>query len=139
MPGRGIRNYLSVSLTLGLTLGLGLTMTACSTSPEDTAASSTTPTASCDEDSVASVIQTDVNDTYPGATFVSLESFECADGWVYARALVDTSGVVVPTAFFLQTVDSTWVPRSISDICADPLDASTVPPSIYLAACGVPE
>mgnify|MGYP001026530975 CR=1 FL=1 len=93
----------------------------------------------CDAASVGQVIQVDVNETYPGATFVALDSFECADGWVYARAQVESGGVTVPTSFFLRSVQSTWVPVSINEICAQSPEVSGVPDLIYTAACGLPE
>ena len=96
-------------------------------------------TAVCDEASVSAVIREDVDQTYPGATFVALESFECIDGWVFARAQVDTSGVVVPTAFFLRAEGQFWIPVSIEEICDTSLAESSVPEEIYVQACGVAE
>lgn len=93
----------------------------------------------CDEASLSAVIREEVDQTYPGATFVSLADFECVDGWAYARAEVDTSGVVVPTAFFLRAEGQFWIPVSIEEICATPSAESSVPGEIYLKACGVPE
>lgn len=120
---------------------LALIATGCSTdgASPDLEPTATVPAAVCSENVIAEVIGTDVNETYPGATFVSIESFECIDGWVYARALVDTSGVVVPTSFFLRDEASTWAPVSIKEICADTEDSSRAPDPIYLAACGSPE
>lgn len=123
------------------TLAAGaLVLTACSGS--DDPAPPTPPidggTAVCDEPSLSAVIREEVDQTYPGATFVSLEDFECIDGWAYARAQVDTSGVVVPTAFFLRAEGQFWIPVSIEEICSTPLDQSPVPATIYDLACEAP-
>lgn len=93
----------------------------------------------CDDATLSAVIRAEVDQTYPGATFVSLEDYECIDGWAFARARVDTSGVIVPAAFFLQAEGQFWVPVSIEEICATPLAESPVPEAIYLQACDVPE
>ena len=91
----------------------------------------------CDKAAIESVVKQDVNETYPGATFVSLDSFECKDGWVAAKATVDTSGTTVPTVFFLRAEGQFWVPTSIDEICSTPKAESSVPETIYVAACGL--
>lgn len=93
-------------------------------------------TAVCDEATISEVVREDVDETYPGASFVSLESWECDNGWAFARAEVDTSGVVVPTAFFLRAEGQFWIPTSIEEICSTPQSDSDVPESIYRQACG---
>lgn len=92
-------------------------------------------TAVCDEATISAVIRQDVDETYPGASFISLQSWECDDGWVFARAEVDTSGVIVPTAFFLQAEGEVWVPTSIEEICSTSENQPDVPASIYAQAC----
>lgn len=124
----------------GALLG-SLALAGCSSGPEP--APTPTPddggTAVCDDTSLSAVIREEVDQTYPGATFVSLVDYECVDDWAFARAEVDTSGVIVPTAFFLRAEGQFWVPVSIEEICATPLGDSPVPESIYLQACGLPE
>lgn len=93
-------------------------------------------TAECTEAAVGSAVQEEVDTVYPGATFVALESLRCDGGWAYAEAEVDTSGTVVTTAFFLRAEGQFWIPTSIDDICAVPLEQSDAPESIYRAACG---
>ena len=124
----------------GVLLG-SIGLAGCSTSP-DPAPSPTAiggGEAACDEATVSAVIRDEVDQTYPGATFVSLEDFECVDGWAFARAQVDTSGVIVPAAFFLRAEGPFWIPVSIEEICATPLADSPVPESIYLQACDLPD
>ena len=130
------------ALALAALLVLGpLGITACSASPEPapTGTAIGGGTASCDEASLSAVIREEVDQTYPGATFVSLADYECVDGWAFARAQVDTSGVVVPTAFFLRAEGPFWVPVSIEEICGTPLSDSEVPEPIYVQACGLPD
>ena len=118
--------------------GLGLTGCSDSGDPSPTQSPSNGGTAVCDEPSLSAVIREEVDQTYPGATFVALEDFECIDGWAYARAQVDTSGVVVPTAFFLQAEGPFWIPVSIEQICSTPPGESPVPAPIYDLACEAP-
>jgi hypothetical protein len=119
----------------GLALA-GLLLASCTSGDSD---SDTAPIdggmAVCDEATISAVIREDVDETYPGASFVSLESWECDDGWAFARAEVDTSGVVVPTAFFLRAEGQNWIPTSIEEICSSSQEESGVPDSIYAQAC----
>ena len=91
----------------------------------------------CDKPTIEAAVKGDVNAAYPGATFVSLDDFSCADGWAAAKATVETSGTQVPAEFFLRAEGQFWVPTSIEDICAKPLAESGIPEPIYVAACGV--
>lgn len=122
-------------------IGAGLLITGCSSGGDvsPTADPTIGGTAVCDEPSISAVIREEVDETYPGATFVSLETFECVDGWASARAAVDTNGVVVTTAFYLQAEGQFWVPVPIEEICSTPLEESLAPEQIYLEACGTPE
>lgn len=141
-PADARRSSSFAGLLLTGSLGIGsLGIAACTSSPEPspTETSIDGATAVCDESSLSAVIREEVDQTYPGATFVSLADFECADGWAFARAQVDTSGVIVPTAFFLRAEGQFWIPVSIEEICATPLEESNVPESIYVQACGLPE
>ncbi len=114
----------------------GLILTACSSGgSEGDDAPIDGGIAVCDEATISAVIRQDVDETYPGALFISLESWECDDGWAFARAEVDTSGVIVPTAFFLRAEGQVWVPTSIEEICSTPQEQSDVPDSIYTQAC----
>lgn len=116
-------------------------LTACSGgSPQpdtSTSASAVGGMAVCDQPTIEGVVKEDVNATYPGATFVSLDEFRCTDGWAVATATVDTSGSTVPAEFFLRAEGQFWVPTNIEDICGTPLAESDVPEPIYVAACGV--
>ena len=112
-------------------------LSGCAGTPDgDTSSSPIGGTAVCDEATLTEVVRSDVDQTYPGASFVSLEEFTCDDGWASARALVDTSGAVIPTAFYLRAEGQFWVPVSIEDICSVPLAQSEVPQGIYIQACG---
>lgn len=93
--------------------------------------------ATCDQPTIEAAVAADVNATYPGATFVSLDDFACVEGWASATAQVETSGTTVPTEFFLRAEGQFWVPTSIEDICGTPLAESDVPEQIYVEACGV--
>ncbi|MGI9196231.1 MAG: hypothetical protein ACR2KE_02100 [Candidatus Nanopelagicales bacterium] len=129
------------SLPLAGVVAAAAVLAACSgggSSPDSsTSASPVGGQAACDRPAIESVVKQDVNDTYPGATFVSLDDFSCEGGWAMAKAQVDTSGTTVPTVFFLRAEGQFWVPTSIEEICATPATQSTVPQSIYVAACGV--
>lgn len=116
-----------------------LLLAACasSTDPDPTSSPTAGGTAVCDEPTISAVIRQEVDETYPGATFVSLEDLECVDGWAAARALVDTSGVEVTTAFYLRAEGQFWIPTSIEEICSTPLEDSGTPAEIYERACGV--
>jgi len=121
----------------------GAFLAACS-SPSPEPGPSATETAvggmaTCDEPTVTAAVESDVNATYPGATFVSLDDFTCVNGWVSATAQVETSGTTVPTEFFLRAEGQFWIPTSIEDICGTPLAESDVPEQIYVEACGVQE
>lgn len=117
-----------------------LALTACSSS--NSTSPTSTPidggTAVCDEASLSAVIRDEVDQTYPGATFVALEDYECIDGWAYARAEVDTSGVIVATAFFLRAEGQFWIPVSIEEICTTPATDPPVPAAIFDLACESP-
>jgi hypothetical protein len=121
---------------------LGALATAACSSTDDS-----TPTAPpidggvavCDETSITTVIRDEVDETYPGATFVSLADYECVNGWAVARAEVDTSGVIVPAAFFLRAEGQFWIPESIEEICDTSLADSPVPEAIYAQACDLPD
>ena len=118
-----------------------LALAACSGSSPDPDTSTSAATAGgmsvCDQPTIEAVVKDDVNATYPGATFVSLDDFTCADGWVSATATVDTGGSTVPAEFFLRAEGQFWIPTSIEDICSTPLAESDAPEAIYVAACGV--
>ncbi|MFM7211890.1 MAG: hypothetical protein ACKOFP_00325 [Actinomycetota bacterium] len=122
-------------------LAAGIALTACSGSspepgptPSDSAVGGM---ATCDQATISAAVESDVNATYPGATFVSLDDFTCVEGWASATAQVDTSGTTVPTEFFLRAEGQFWIPTSIEDICSMPLAESDAPEEIYVAACGV--
>jgi len=132
-----------LALTASVALAAGVLLSACSgaspepgPSPTDSAVGGM---ATCDEPTVTAAVEADVNATYPGATFVSLDEFTCADGWVSATAQVETSGTTVPTEFFLRAEGQFWIPISIEDICGTALAESDVPEEIYIEACGVQE
>lgn len=128
-------------LALAAVLFGSLGVTGCSSDP-DTGPTPTTiggGEADCDESTLSAVIREEVDQTYPGATFVSLQDFECIDGWAFARAQVDTSGAIVSAAFFLRAEGQFWIPVSIEEICATPLEESSVPEDIYLQACPLPD
>ena len=133
----------SLALTAAAAIAAVSLLSACSGSSPDPgpspSGSAVGGMATCDEPTITAAVEADVNATYPGATFVSLDEFTCADGWVSATAQVETSGTTVPTEFFLRAEGQFWIPTSIEEICGTPLAESDVPEEIYVAACGVQE
>ena len=132
------RPRLALALLVASTSAVLVGCSGSSPSP-DTSSSSTAVggQAVCDQPTIEAVVKEDVNATYPGATFVSLDDFSCESGWVAAKATVETSGTTIPAEFFLRAEGQFWVPTSIEDICGTPLAQSEVPEPIYIAACGV--
>ena len=132
----------SLALTAAA-IAAGCLLSACSSSSPEPGPSPTDSAvggmATCDEPTISAAVESDVNATYPGATFVSLGDFACVEGWASATAQVETSGTTVPTEFFLRAEGQFWVPTSIEDICGTPLAESDVPEPIYIEACGAQE
>lgn len=121
-----------------MTLTGAVVLAACSSAPPAPSPTSSSSviggTSVCDRPTLTKVLGDTVDSTYSGATFISLESFDCVDGWASAKAKVDTSGTTVTTSFFLRAEGANWIPTSIEDICG-PQQAS-VPEAIREAACG---
>lgn len=91
----------------------------------------------CDETSIRAAVEADFDANYPGSTFISLDDFRCEAGWAMANAEFEASGSTFPTVVFLRAEGQFWIPTTIEEICATPQAESSVPPDMYVAACGV--
>lgn len=112
------------------------------------AATSVGGTAVCDEATLATAVEEALAASPDGETLVSLDSFECADGWAVTFPTVaaspgDEEGAYEYTQVF-QAEGQFWVPitdrntvcgtADVEDPAAYPSD-SQVPESIWQSAC----
>lgn len=123
----------AASVALALMAALGACSTGSTAPSESASPSASSGQATCDAATVAAAVGQDVTATYPDAKFKSLETFTCRDGWVVAKAQIETSGTTVRSVFFLRADGSTWVAVRLEDICAK---SGTAPESIQREACG---
>ena len=91
----------------------------------------------CDETSIRAAVEADFDANYPGSTFITLDDFRCEGGWAVANAEFEASGSTFPTVVFLRAEGQFWIPTTIEEICETPQAESSVPPDMYVAACGV--
>ena len=91
----------------------------------------------CDEPTILAAVKADFEANYPGSTFVAMDDFSCDGGWAMADVEFEASGSSFPTVVFLRAEGQFWIPTTIEEICATAPAESTVPQSIYVAACGV--
>lgn len=136
-PGAPVSASVTAVTTTALAVAATCLLAACS-GGDATPSASSSPSliggqATCDAPTLSAAVSQDVAATYPDAKFVSLDTFTCADGWVIARAQIETSGTTVRSMFVLRAEGQAWVPTRLEDICTKP---GTAPASIQREACG---
>lgn len=131
-------------LALAVPAVAALVLVGCSSDDSSDAAASATPsliggTTTCDEATITEAATGAAE--AGGEKLVSLDDFQCADGWAVADATVgptdgSTEGEVTVTMVF-EAEGQFWIPKDRGDVCGT-IDSSTATPA-YPTDAQVPE
>jgi hypothetical protein len=130
-------------------LALGaLGLVACS-SGSDASGSSSSPsviggTATCDEASLRSAVEAAMKESDPSMQILSVDGFQCADGWAVIFPTIGTTEEdAVTVTDVLQAEGQFWLVKDRQEVCGTPVEGdptavpadSQVPAEIYQPAC----
>jgi hypothetical protein len=142
-------NHRSATVAAVLLLG-SLGLAGCSSSGESTA-SSPAPTesviggtATCDEATLQAAVEAAMAESDSDMKVLSVDGFECADGWAVIFPTVGTTEEnAVTVTEVLQAEGQFWLVKDRQEVCGTPVEGdptavpadSQVPAAIYQPAC----
>lgn len=137
------RSAVAVILALGA-LGLAACSSGSTASESSASPSVIGGTAACDEASLRSAVEAALKESQPDLSILSVDGFQCADGWAVIFPTIGTTEEdAVTVTDVLQAEGQFWLVKDRQEVCGTPVEGdptavpadSQVPAEIYQPAC----